>query len=61
MVATAVKQRLAQDVGQWVTDGLIGSQAAEPLRMRWDQPGLGLAQVIKYLSLSGARLASGGG
>jgi len=60
MASSAVKQRLAQDVGQWITDGLIGAQAAVALRTRWDQPGLGLAQIVKYLSLSGALLIAFG-
>jgi hypothetical protein len=60
MASSAVKQRLAQDVGQWITDGLIGAEAAAPLRTRWDQPGLGLAQIVKYLSLSGALLIAFG-
>jgi hypothetical protein len=57
VAATDVKQRLAQDVGQWVADGLIDAKAAELLRERWSQPSLGLSQIIKYIGYSGGLLA----
>lgn len=57
MAASEVKERLAQDVGQWVADGLVDAQAAELLRERWSQPGLGLSQIIKYIGYAGGLLA----
>jgi hypothetical protein len=44
-------------VGQWITDGVIASDTAATLRARWDQPGLGLVQIIKYVGFAGGLLA----
>lgn len=57
MAAIEVKERLAQDVGQWVADGLIDAKAADLLHERWSQPSLGLSQIIKYIGYSGGLLA----
>lgn len=56
MASRTVRERLAQDVGQWVTDGVIASDTAATLRARWDQPGLGLVQIIKYVGFAGGLL-----
>jgi hypothetical protein len=57
MASKAVKDLLAQDVGQWVTDGLLGPETAAVLRERWGQPGLGLQQIVRAFAFSGGLLA----
>ena len=57
MPTSEVKERLAQDVGQWVSDGLVDAQTADRLRERWAEPSLGLSQIIRYVGYSGGLLA----
>jgi hypothetical protein len=52
-----IRERLAQDVGRWLTDGLIDARTAELLRARWQQRSLGLAQVIRALGVAGGLFA----
>lgn len=57
MASSSVRERLAQDVGQWLTDGLVDAATADLLRERWDQPGLGMAQIVKWLGYAGGLFA----
>lgn len=57
MAGRAVRERLAQDVGTWLTDGLISEATHGLLRERYAARGFGFAQAIKYLGISGGMLA----
>ncbi len=60
MPSRVVRETLAQDVGKWLTDGLIRSDQVEVLRVRWDPPSFGAAQIVKYFAYSGGLLAMAG-
>jgi hypothetical protein len=60
MTSRTVKERLAQDVALWQTDGLVSDDVARLLRQRFDVPGLGIASAAKYLGVIGALLAGFG-
>jgi len=57
-VATqAVRERLAQDVGLWLTDGLVDGPTHLLLRERFSARSVGLAQAVKYLGIIGGMMA----
>ncbi|MBS2026742.1 MAG: hypothetical protein JST54_02460 [Deltaproteobacteria bacterium] len=53
MLTRAVKEKLADDVQLWVSDGLVSANVATVLRERYQASGFGLVTVIKYLGISG--------
>jgi hypothetical protein len=57
MMTQALRERLAQDVGAWLTDGLISKPTHDLLRERYDARRFGIAGAIKYLGISGGLLA----
>jgi hypothetical protein len=57
MANRAVKERLAQDVSLWLTDGLISKPTHDLLRQRYGAGGYGLGQAIKSLGVAGALIA----
>lgn len=60
MAGRVVRERLAQDLGLWLADGLIPEETHALLRERYGAAGFGLAQMVKYLGLTGALLATFG-
>ncbi|MBK8481830.1 MAG: hypothetical protein IPL40_11720 [Proteobacteria bacterium] len=57
MAVRAMRERLAQDLGAWLTDGLISKETHELLRQRYELRSFGVGQAIKYLGISGGLLA----
>jgi hypothetical protein len=57
MVTRAVRERLAQDIGGWLTDGLISPEAHALLEERYQARTFGVGQAVKYLGISGGLLA----
>ncbi len=57
MAARAVRDRLAQDVGTWLTDGHISQQTHDLLRQRYEAQAFGLGQAVKYVGIAGGLLA----
>lgn len=53
MASHAVRERLAQDLGLWLADGLVSKETHDLLRQRYGARGFGIAQVIKYLGIAG--------
>ncbi len=49
----SVSERLVRDIGLWQADGLISAQTAAVLRERYNLPGFGIGQVMKYLGIIG--------
>jgi hypothetical protein len=56
MARRAVRERLGQDVGAWLMDGLISKETHDLLRRRYDAKALGIGQAIQYLGISGGLL-----
>ena len=57
MANRAVKERLAEDVGLWLTDGLISRPTHDLLRQRYGAGDYGLGQAIRSLGVAGALIA----
>jgi len=57
MMTQALRERLAQDVSAWLTDGLISKSTYDLLRERYDARRFGIAGAIKYVGISGGLLA----
>lgn len=57
MAVRAVRERIAQDHGAWLTDGLISKETHDLLRQRYMPRSFGIGQAIKYLGISGGLLA----
>jgi hypothetical protein len=57
MASRAVRERLAQDVGLWLTDGLVSKEAHDVLAERYGARAFGLANVIKSFGIAGGVLA----
>lgn len=57
MASKSVRDRLAQDVGLWLTDGQIEASTHAVLRERYAAAGFGLAQAVKYVGIAGATMA----
>jgi hypothetical protein len=57
MMTQALRERLAEDVGAWLTDGLISESTHDLLRERYDARRFGIAGAIKYLGIAGGLLA----
>lgn len=53
MAKKQIKQKLSEDVVNWEADGLIDSETAGLLRERYEVPGFGFVQFIKYLGIIG--------
>ncbi|HET6844605.1 MAG TPA: hypothetical protein VFK06_23400 [Candidatus Angelobacter sp.] len=53
MASHAVRERLAQDLGLWLSDGLVSQETHDLLRERYDAEGFGIAKAIKYLGIAG--------
>jgi hypothetical protein len=49
----SVSERLVRDIGLWQADGLISAPAAAVLRERYNLPGFGIGQVLRYLGIIG--------
>jgi len=49
----SVSERLVRDIGVWQADGLISAPAAAVLRERYNLPGFGIGQVLRYLGIIG--------
>lgn len=57
MASRAVRERLAQDVGTWLTEGLIDAGTHDLLRERYQVSTLGAAQLVKTLGVMGGMFA----
>lgn len=57
MASQKVRERLAHDIGTWLTDGLISAETHALLRERYEVARFGLGQAIKYLGIAGGGLA----
>ncbi|HMD32994.1 MAG TPA: hypothetical protein VKG84_13860 [Candidatus Acidoferrales bacterium] len=57
MANRAVREQLAKDVGQWLTDGLIPANTHALLRERYDAGSFGIAQTIKSFGIAGGMIA----
>jgi hypothetical protein len=57
MASRAVRERLAQDIGLWLADGLVAKETHDLLCQRYDARDFGLAQVIKSLGVAGGMIA----
>lgn len=60
MTTRMVRERLAQDIGGWLSDGLISSATHDQLRERYQARSFGLGQAIKYVGISGGLLCAFG-
>lgn len=52
----SVSERLAQDIGTWLTDGLVSKETHDLLHDRYTARTFGLGQAAKYVGLSGGLL-----
>jgi uncharacterized membrane protein len=57
MASNAVRERLGQDVGQWLTDGLVSKATHDLLRERYGARDFGIGQAIRSLGIAGGLLA----
>ena len=57
MASSAVRERLAQDLGQWLADGLVPKSTHDLLRERYGAKEFGLGRVIKSFGVAGGILA----
>lgn len=57
MASRKVKAFLAQELSAWRLEGVVDPQTAEVLRARWDEPGFGIAALVKYLGVLGGLFA----
>lgn len=57
MANRAVRRRLAQDVGRWLTDGLIPADTHALLCQRYGAGDFGIGQAIKSIGLAGGMIA----
>lgn len=57
MASRAVRERLAQDVGQWLADGLVSKEEHDVLAERYGARAFGLAGIIKSFGIAGGLLA----
>lgn len=57
MAVRSVRERMAQDLGAWLIDGLISKETHDLLRQRYEARSFGIGQAIKYLGISGGLLA----
>ncbi len=60
MPGHALRERLAQDIGGWLTDGFISKETHDLLRQRYDARRFGAGQAFKYLGFSGGLLGAAG-
>ena len=56
MASAAVRERLSQDIGRWLTDGLIDDRLHAQLRERYSADQAGLAQLVRMLGIAGGTL-----
>lgn len=57
MAVRAVRERLVQDLGGWLVDGLVSKETHTLLRQRYEAERFGFGQAIKYLGIAGGLLA----
>jgi hypothetical protein len=57
MANRAVRERLAQDVSAWLTDGLIPKETHDLLRQRYGSSDFGIGQAIKSVGIAGGLIA----
>ena len=57
MANRAVRERIAQDLGLWLADGLIPKETHDLLRQRYAVAGFDLAQSIKTIGIAGGLFA----
>jgi hypothetical protein len=57
MASSAVRERIAQDLGLWLADGLIAKDTHDLLGRRYEARDFGLAQIIKSLGIAGGLIA----
>ena len=57
MATRAVRERLAKDVSEWLTDGLIPAGTHTLLHERYDAGNFGIGQAIKSIGIAGGMLA----
>jgi hypothetical protein len=57
MASRAVRERLAQDIGLWLADGLVSKEAHDVLAERYGARAFGLANIIKSFGIAGGTLA----
>lgn len=52
-----VKERLAHDVGLWLSDGLVSKDTHDLLRQRYGSQAFGIAKAVKSLGVAGGIVA----
>jgi uncharacterized membrane protein len=57
MPSAAVRERIAQDAGQWLVDGLVPKSTCDLLRERYGAKEFGVARAIKSLGIAGGLTA----
>lgn len=57
MANRALRERLAQDIGLWLADGLISKSTYDLLRERYSAREFGIANAIKSLGIAGGLIA----
>jgi hypothetical protein len=57
MASAKLKAFLAQELSAWTLEGVVDEGTAAVLRARWDEPGFGIAALVKYLGVIGGLLA----
>jgi len=57
MATENVRERIAHDVGLWLTDGLISKDTHDLLRERYGAKSFGLAKAVKSLGVAGGIVA----
>jgi hypothetical protein len=57
MATHALRERLARDLGQWLTDGLISKTTHDLLAQRYQARSFGIGQAAKYVGIAGGLFA----
>ena len=60
MPTDAVRERLAHDIGLWLSDGLVSKDTHDLLRQRYSSRAFGIAKAVKSLGVAGAIVAFSG-
>jgi hypothetical protein len=57
MATETVRERLANDVGLWLSDGLVSKETHDLVRQRYGAKAFGIAKAVKSLGVAGGILA----
>ena len=57
MATETVRERLAQDIGLWLSDGLVSKATHDLLRRRYHSRAFGIAKAVKSLGVAGGIVA----